>query len=99
MKLSVTHYSSDRQGGAAIAAFRLYDALRQYQIVDSSMIVAEKTSDDNTISGLDTRLSSRLGAIIKLAVDAVPRRLATPRDHMPSSAGWAFGLWHENGAA
>lgn len=92
MKLSVTHYSGDRLGGAARAALRLHTAFRQHPIVDSNMIVAEKTTDDYTISGLNEGIQGRLGSIVKSAVDAVPRRLSSPRDRMPRSAGWATRL-------
>lgn len=92
MKLSVTHYSGDRLGGAARAALRLHAAFRQHPIVTSTMIVAEKNNDDYTIRGLNEGTRGRLGSIIKSAIDAVPGRFALPLDIMPRSAGWATRL-------
>lgn len=92
MKLSVTHYSGDRLGGAARAALRLHAAFRQHQILDSNMVVAEKTNDDYTISSLNEGIPGQLCSIIKSAVDALPRRLSSSHGSMPRSAGWATRL-------
>jgi glycosyltransferase involved in cell wall biosynthesis len=88
----VTHYSGDRMGGAARAMLRLHAAFREDPIVESRAIVAEKIIDDYTVNGLDMGIRGRLGAIIKSAADAAPRRLAKPQDNMPRSAGWATRL-------
>lgn len=92
MKLRVTHYSSDRLGGAARAALRLHAAFRKHQIFDSKMVVAVKANDDFTISGLNDGFRGRLGSIVKSAVDALPRRLSSMPGNMPRSAGWATRL-------
>jgi len=92
VNLSVTHYSGDRMGGAARAALRIHAALRQQSAIDSNMIVVERPNDDSSISALDTGLLGQLRGIFKSTVESIPWRLATPRDNMPRSAGWASRL-------
>lgn len=92
MKFRITHYSGDSLGGAGRAALRLHFALRGLQSVDSRMIVPEKVSDDYRITGMNESVSGRFHSIIKSTIDAIPRRLSTPPDLMPRSAGFASRL-------
>jgi len=87
--LRVTHYSGDRLGGAARAAYRLHQALRGRQEAFSRMVVVDKTNDDATVRGASPRLSSRLAAVLSPTLDSLPLRLGAPPDAMPRSTGWS----------
>lgn len=92
MNLRVMHYSGDRIGGAARAARRIHSALRAHGSSDSRLMQAEPWGDDPTLSAFGPQLRQRLAAVFKPTMDALPLRVAAPRDALPRSAGWSSRL-------
>ena len=89
MTLDIVHYSGDRLGGAARAAYRIHAALKLTPELRSRMVVAFPTTDDPTIASVGAGLKRRLSRMVSPFVDALPLRLAAPGDRLPRSAGWA----------
>jgi len=87
--LKVVHISaSDRVGGAAVAAFRLHESLRQ-QGIDSHMLVLRKVSHDAHVHRLALRMSRWGRAQRRLGAWRHRRRLAgNPRE--PGSVHWSL---------
>jgi len=73
MKILIIN-TNDTFGGAAIAAFRLHEALLQNG-VDSQMLVADKKSDINSVLTLQNKnLGEKLGKTIILFLEKLPLR-------------------------
>jgi glycosyltransferase involved in cell wall biosynthesis len=72
MKILIVN-TSDIQGGAARAAYRLHKALLN-QNIDSQMLVQDKVSDDWTVLGYVTKIAKGF-AKIKPTLDAIPTKL------------------------
>jgi glycosyltransferase involved in cell wall biosynthesis len=75
--------SSDLQGGAARAAFRLHEALLQAGH-DSCMFVARKSGDHQSINGPDTAVG-KVASRIAGHLDAMPKRRFTKHSKTPFS--------------
>lgn len=69
MKILIVN-TSDIQGGAARAAYRLHKALLS-EGVDSRMLVQSKTSDDFSVIGPQTKFQKAMGRI-RPTLDAFP---------------------------
>lgn len=84
--MKVLHLSTDdRRGGAALAAYRLHNGLRQLQ-VDSIMMVQRKTSADNTVVGRAGWLG-RATQTVRWSLDSLPLwRYGTLRSPVFSAA-------------
>lgn len=78
--------TSDIQGGAARAAYRLHRALLD-EGVDSQMLVQNKSSDDHTVIGLTTKLQKGLGKIRPI-LDALPTQRYKNKTATLFSANW-----------
>ncbi|WYM02900.1 MAG: glycosyltransferase family 4 protein [Gloeotrichia echinulata CP02] len=78
--------SSDIQGGAARAAYRLHQGL-QYIGLNSQMLVHEKSIDDKTVFAPKTRLSQGI-ARAKIMVDALPLKFYRQRSKATYSLQW-----------
>lgn len=89
MTLDVVHYSGDRLGGAARAAYRIHTALTCEPSLCSRMVAAHPATDDPTVKAGEPGLARRLSRIVSPPLDALPLRLAAPADSLPRSAGWS----------
>ncbi len=70
MKLNILHINtSDIQGGAARAAYRLHKSLQSIN-VESKMLVRTKISDDCTVIGPKTKLQ-KIKSKIRPIIDRV----------------------------
>lgn len=78
--------TSDLNGGAARAAFRLHQGFRQGSI-DSQMLVQEKLSDDSTIIGPMTLWEKACGKL-RPQVDHLPLKLSRHRLSNPFHLQW-----------
>ena len=76
----------DIDGGAARAAYRLHQGLKQINI-DSTMLVGNKTSDDITVLGTNNKLGK---AWIKIAaaLDSLPLKTYSPSNNLMFSLQW-----------
>ena len=76
----------DIDGGAARAAYRLHQGLKQLNI-DSRMLVGNKTSDDITVLGTNNKLDK---AWIKIAgaLDSLPLKTYSPSHNLMFSLQW-----------
>lgn len=78
--------TSDIQGGAARAAYRLHRSLLASN-VDSHIIVQSKNSDDFTVTGPET-FSQKLASKLRPSIDSLPVRLYKSRSKTLFSAAW-----------
>jgi glycosyltransferase involved in cell wall biosynthesis len=76
----------DWQGGAAKAAYRLYQRLRRTAI-DAQMLVQSKLSDEETIIGSLTKFQKGLTKA-KPILEILPLQLYSQRDRVPYSLQW-----------
>lgn len=76
----------DIDGGAARAAYRLHQGLKQLNI-DSTMLVGNKTSDDITVLGTNNKLGK---AWIKIAaaLDSLPLKTYSTSNNLMFSLQW-----------
>ena len=80
--------TSDLQGGAARAAYRLHQGLQKLN-VSSQMMVQEKRSDDSTVIGSSAESGigkARTG--LRLTLERLPVKLYTNRSNTPYSPQW-----------
>jgi glycosyltransferase involved in cell wall biosynthesis len=81
--MNILHIStSDIDGGAARAAYRLHRGLKNLNL-DSKMLVKEKSSNDISVIAPELSLSQGL-ARVKLTFDALPLKLYTQRKSLLS---------------
>jgi len=78
--------TSDIQGGAARAAYRLHRALLNSGI-DSQMLVQDKSSDDYTVIGPTTKVQKAI-AKIRPTIDSLPVKLYKNRTKTVFSPSW-----------
>lgn len=78
--------TSDIQGGAARAAYRLHMGLRQVG-VESGMLVKDKTSDDYLVIGPSTKVRKGLNKV-RPFLDKLPLRKYPEREQVPWSVSW-----------
>lgn len=78
--------SSDLNGGAARAAYRLHKALLNSG-VDSFMLVQNKTSDDATVIGPEAKLL-KLISHFRPALDSIPFSILKNNTSTPFSCAW-----------
>lgn len=78
--------TSDIQGGAARAAYRLHRSLLA-QNIDSQMLVQDKTSDDWTITAATTKLQKGLNKL-RPTLDELPVRLYKNKTSALFSLSW-----------
>ncbi len=76
----------DMSGGAARAAFRLHNGLKDIN-VDSRMLVEYKTSDDNTIIGATNKLEKWLNQM-RPTLDNLPLKFYQKHDYGTFSPQW-----------
>ncbi|WP_026735606.1 glycosyltransferase family 4 protein [Fischerella sp. PCC 9605] len=85
--MKVLHIStSDTNGGAARATYRLHKGLRKIG-VNSQMLVQEKSSDDKTVFAPEIRLFQGI-ARAKLTFEALPLKLYPQRAQTTFSLQW-----------
>ena len=85
MKILIVN-TSDIQGGAARAAYRLHKALLA-QNVDSQMLVQSKSSDDYTVMGSSSKVQ-KLMAMLRPTTDSLPVRWYKNRTRTLFSPSW-----------
>ena len=85
MKILIVN-TSDIQGGAARAAYRLHRALLAYGF-DSQMLVQSKVSDDYTVIGPETKIKKAI-AKIRPMLDQLPARRYKNRSKTLFSPAW-----------
>lgn len=85
MKILIVN-TSDMQGGAARAAYRLHKALLT-EGVDSRMLVQNKQSGDHTISGPGNKIGKMVGLVRPFA-DSLPVMFYKKRDPTLFSPAW-----------
>lgn len=78
--------TSDVEGGAARAAYRLHQALLVAG-VDSKMLVLSKSSDDVTVMELQTKVQKALGKM-RMTLDSLPVRRYEERTNTLFSPSW-----------
>lgn len=78
--------TSDINGGAARAAYRLHRALL-VQEIDSQMLVQTKASDDRTVIGPVSKLGKGLGRV-RPTLDQLPNRFYPNKKQAPFHAAW-----------
>ena len=78
--------SSDIDGGAARAAYRLHRGLKNIG-VDSQMLVQNKQSDDYTVIGPVSKIDKGIGKL-KPTLDGLPIQLYAHRDRSTYSVQW-----------
>lgn len=78
--------TSDIQGGAARAAYRLHEGLQQIGI-DSKMLVQIKSSKDESIIGPESNLGNKM-SYVRSFVDSFPLRYYRNFQHTPWSPQW-----------
>lgn len=77
---------SDLEGGAARAAFRIHQSLREAG-VQSQMLVGNKRSDDPDVHG-PTGLASKAWDRVAPYIDAIPLRFSRSANQSPRSPAW-----------
>ncbi|MBW6453346.1 MAG: glycosyltransferase family 4 protein [Methyloprofundus sp.] len=85
MKILIVN-TSDIQGGAARAAYRLHKALLA-EGVDSQMLVQSKSSDDYTVIGPHTKFQKAMGKM-RPTLDSIPVRRYPARTKTLFSPSW-----------
>ncbi|MBE0472145.1 MAG: glycosyltransferase family 4 protein [Methyloprofundus sp.] len=85
MKILIVN-TSDIQGGAARAAYRLHQALLA-EGVDSQMLVQSKSSDDYTVIGPHTKFQKAMGKM-RPTLDSIPVRRYPARTKTLFSPSW-----------
>jgi glycosyltransferase involved in cell wall biosynthesis len=85
MKVAILS-TSDINGGAARAAYRLHQGL-QSTGVDSQMLVQDKSSNDRAVTAPSTRLGQSI-AKTRIAFDALPLKFYRQRDDTTFSLQW-----------
>ncbi|AFZ35026.1 glycosyl transferase group 1 [Stanieria cyanosphaera PCC 7437] len=85
MKVLLINHS-DLAGGAARAAYRLHQGLKQLS-VDSQMLVQQKLSDDRAVFAPTNRLETSIGNS-RIAVDALPLKFYPQRHDVTYSLQW-----------
>ncbi|MBD3789206.1 MAG: glycosyltransferase family 4 protein [Campylobacterales bacterium] len=85
MKILIVN-TSDINGGAARAAYRLHQALLS-QGVDSQMLVQSKSSDDYTVIDPKTKIEKALGKL-RPTLDSLPLRFYKERTKTLFSPSW-----------
>jgi hypothetical protein len=85
MKVAILS-TSDINGGAARAAYRLHQGL-QSTGVDSQMLVQDKSSNDRAVTAPSTRLRQSI-AKTRIAFDALPLKFYRQRDDTTFSLQW-----------
>ena len=85
MKILIVN-TSDIQGGAARAAYRLHRALLAYGF-DSQMLVQSKVSDDYTVIGPETKIKKAI-AKIRPTLDQLPVRRYKKKSKTLFSPAW-----------
>ncbi len=88
MKILIVN-TSDIQGGAARAAYRLHKALLRCG-VESQMLVQKKASDDYTVIGPSTKIQKGFGKV-RPTLDSIPTRLYKNKSKTLFSPSW-FGF-------
>lgn len=87
MKILIVN-TSDINGGAARAAYRLHRALLDQKIY-SQMLVSQKSIDDYTILGPETKMDKVMLAMkIRVKLDQLPLKLYKNRTRTPFSPAW-----------
>ena len=90
--------ASDREGGAARAAYRLHRALLESGI-DSRMRVNVKSSDDETVIGPRTRIQKGIVKVKSMIAGHLNRLQASPNPICHSSDWWPSRLDREINAS
>ena len=85
MKILIVN-TSDIQGGAARAAYRLHKSLLS-KGVDSQMLVQNKSSDDWTVMGPDSKVQKGMGKI-RPTLDSIPIKLYKNKTKTLFSPSW-----------
>ena len=85
MKVLIVN-TSDIEGGAARAAYRLHKALLT-EGVDSQMLVQSKSSDDFTVLGPQTKFQKAMGKL-RPTLDSIPVRRYPERTKTLFSPSW-----------
>lgn len=85
MKILIVN-TSDIEGGAARAAYRLHKALLQNKI-DSQMLVQDKSSDDFTVIGPETKIQKGIGKV-RPTIDFLPVQKYKNRKKNYFSPSW-----------
>ena len=85
MKILIVN-TSDIQGGAARAAYRLHNALLT-QNVDSQMLVQGKSSDDYTVIGAVTKVQ-KVMAKLRPTLDSIPTKFYKNKTKTLFSPSW-----------
>lgn len=85
MKILIVN-TSDIEGGAARAAYRLHKALLT-EGVDSQMLVQSKSSDDFTVLGPQTKFQKAMGKL-RPTLDSIPVRRYPERTKTLFSPSW-----------
>ncbi len=78
--------TSDIQGGAARATYRLHQGFHHISIA-SQMLVQTKLSDDRTVISPQTKLEKG-GSKVRPTLNAIPLQLYQKRDRAPYSVQW-----------
>ena len=78
--------SSDINGGAARAAYRLHRSLLE-QGIDSQMLVQDKIGDDSTVIGPDSKFTKLL-AKVRPSIDILPVKFCRERPKTLFSPSW-----------
>lgn len=79
--------TTDIEGGAARAAYRLHKALLKMGI-DSQMLVQTKNSDDNTIQTVYKTKLGKAYSLLRPFLDALPLKCYKNRTKTPFSPAW-----------
>ncbi|MBN3879165.1 MULTISPECIES: glycosyltransferase family 4 protein [unclassified Nostoc] len=77
---------SDGRGGAYAAAYRLHQGLKKINI-DSTMLVGNKTNDDITVLGANSKLAKGWQKIVP-TLDSLPLQVYHKRDQLTFSLQW-----------
>lgn len=86
--MKVVHVNTtDNQGGAARAAYRLHRALLDASI-DSKMLVQVKSLDDYTVIGAQNNLQ-KAASFLRPFLDSLPTKLYKKQASLPFSTAWA----------
>jgi len=85
MKILIVN-TSDIQGGAARAAYRLHKSFLA-QDINSQMLVQSKSSDDYTVIGLSTKMQKLMGKL-RPTLDGLPTRFFKHKSTMLFSSSW-----------
>jgi glycosyltransferase involved in cell wall biosynthesis len=87
MKILIVN-TSDINGGAARAAYRLHQSLIMKNI-DSQMLVMDKSSDDFTVLGPTSKLESIINKL-KPTLDSIPIKFYKNKTSTHFSASWLY---------